>query len=87
MFYENKLNTSKKKQIDWSDTDIKSLYELNEWSMGQYHQPYVAKRKCGSSYSLAPVGAVHFHQQYSARRLIGSLWAESKVITLTEWFN
>jgi len=25
--------------------------------------------------------------KYSARRLIGSLWAETKVITLTEWFN
>ncbi len=27
------------------------------------------------------------YPKYSARRLIGSLSAESKVITLTAWFN
>ncbi len=30
---------------------------------GQFHQPYDAERKCPSSHSSVPVGAVQFHQQ------------------------
>ncbi len=31
--------------------------------VGQFHQPYGAKRKCTSRHSLAPVNTVQFHQQ------------------------
>ncbi len=33
--------------------------------------------------------SIHLHLQcfYSVRRLMGSLWADIKVITITEWFN
>ncbi len=34
---------------------------------GQFHQPYGTKRKCASSYSSAPIGAIQFHQQKYAQ--------------------